>query len=293
MDRIWTRGSSSCPLKWRGPFNPDRANRAAELSPARQAQRLDLQHRLRVLLLPVEGSALSQRQAPHVGGDARELYPPAAGIPPHARGDGRLAGGRADPDEARILRARGRTGGKIPPARPDGSADLSDQRPAARRRLVRLLQETQLSRRPQRRRAARAARRLPARPKGQGTFDLVMRGWRFLQDSRRRVQYPLHGQRRQSRSMGEGSTASFATNSARNGCSSSRSSSGRRPRRSPSPTRAGATGPARESACSIRRPAISSPTARSGASNTAAFSSTFSRNGCGATWEKCSSSCST
>ena len=94
------------------PVQCSAGQRAAELSPARQAERIDLQHRLRLLLLPVEGSALSQRQAPHVGGDARKLHPPAPRIPPHARGDGRLAGGRADPDEARILRARGRTGAK-------------------------------------------------------------------------------------------------------------------------------------------------------------------------------------
>ncbi len=58
------------------------------------------------------------------------------------------------------------------------------------------------------------------------------------------------------RSMAARSIASSATSSAPNGCSSSRSSSGRPPRRSRSPTRAGATtGPA--SAFSIPRPAIS------------------------------------
>src|SRR5208283_4866192 len=123
--------------------------RAAELSSARQAQRLDLQHRLRVLLLFVEGGAVPQRQTPHVGGHARQLHPPIARGPSHARGDRRVAGRGADADEARVLREGGRTGRKISKTRPDGPANLSDQRPPSRRRLVRLLQEAQFSGWPQ------------------------------------------------------------------------------------------------------------------------------------------------
>ena len=128
--------------------------------------------------------------------------------------------------------------------------------------------------------------------KGQGTFDLVMRGG-AISGVTASSSISCARSTPQIRRMGVGSTASFATSSARNGCSSSRSSSARQPRRSPSPIRVGATGPARESGSSTPRAAISSPTARSGASDTAAFSSTFSRSGCGATSAKCSFSSST
>ena len=100
--------------------------------------------------------------------------------------------------------------------------------------------------------------------KGQGTFDLVMRGWRFLRRARRRVQYPLHRQRRQREARPKG--LPLLPRRARREMDAVHSDrrAGDSRARSPSPTRAGATGPARASACSIRRPAISSPTARSG-----------------------------
>ena len=80
-------------------------------------------------------------------------------------GDARLAGRRADADGARLLPpgARGRGG---PRARRHGRrAHAADQRRPARRRVVRVPGRERLPRRPQHRRAARAARRVPARPR--------------------------------------------------------------------------------------------------------------------------------
>ena len=111
--------------------------RPARLPPAGEAERGHLQHRLHLLLLPVQGGAVSERKEPDVGGHARGLHPPVAGVASHAAGDGGLAGRRADADEARVLQAGRRTRRKVPPSRPDRAAHLPDQRPAARRRLVR------------------------------------------------------------------------------------------------------------------------------------------------------------
>ena len=55
-----------------------------------------------------------------------------------------------------------------------------DQRHAARRRVVRVLQGAQVPGRPERGRPARAARRLSRRQGRQGHFDDVMRGWQCL-----------------------------------------------------------------------------------------------------------------
>lgn len=49
-----------------------------------EAQRLDLQHRLCLLLLFVQGGFVPRRQRPGERSDARYLYPPALGITPQA-----------------------------------------------------------------------------------------------------------------------------------------------------------------------------------------------------------------
>ena len=81
---------------------------------------------------------------------------------------------------------------------------------------------------PERRRTARAARHLPARPSRAG--HVRPRHARMAASATRtgRIQHPLHGQRREPDARTRRSIASSATSSARDGCSSSRSSSGRR-----------------------------------------------------------------
>ena len=168
---------------------------------------------------------------------------------------------------------RGRTRRKIPQARPDGPADLPDQRASARRRLVRLLQEAQFPRRAQRRRAARAARRLPARPArararsisscADGAFWQA-HGVEFNILCTVNAANETHGReslsllpRRTRREM----DAVHSDRRAGDG--------GHARHRQPGLERSRERGQA--SGCSTRRPAISSPTARSGASNTGAF----------------------
>ena len=100
--------------------------------------------------------------------------------------------------------------------------------------------------------------------RGQGTFDLVMRGlaaycastaWNSTSSARSTPP---------TRNTAARSIAFSATSWARSGCSSSRSSSVQPRRRCKSPTRAGASGPA-ENACSIPKPATSSRSAPSAA----------------------------
>ncbi len=171
--------------------------RPAGLPSAGQAERVHLQHRLHLLLLPVEGIAVPERQAPHVRGHARGLHPPVARVAPHAAGHRRLAGWRAHADEARVLPPRGRAGREAPPSRADRSAHLPDQRPADRRRLVRVLQAAQLPRRLERRRPARAARHLPGRPPRQGHVRPGDARLAVPAQARGRLQHPVHRQRRQ------------------------------------------------------------------------------------------------
>ena len=95
------------------------------------------------------------------------LHPPAHR--PRARTrevTDRLAGRRADADGRRLLPAGRRAGRAAPPSRPDGAAHHPDQRHAADRRVVRAAGRAPVPRRPQHRRAARAARPLPGRQAG-------------------------------------------------------------------------------------------------------------------------------
>ena len=96
---------------------------------------------------------------------------------PHARSDRRLAGRRADADEARFLRARGRTGRKIPAARarrfsrrsrPTASCSTTPGAPSSRSTISWSVSAS----------TGRASCTTPtgATDEGQGTFDLVMRG---------------------------------------------------------------------------------------------------------------------
>ena len=171
--------------------------RPAGLPLAREAERIDLQHRLHLLLLPVQGIAVPERQAPHVRGHARGLYPPIAGVASRAASHRGLAGRRAHADEARLLRACNRTCREVPSARPDRAAHIPDQRPAARRRLVRVLQAAQFPRRPQRRRPARTARHLPRRPPRPRHIRPRDARPGVPAQARGRLQHPVHGQRGQ------------------------------------------------------------------------------------------------
>ena len=96
-----------------------------------------------------------------------------------------------------VLPARRRAGRAVPPARPDRAAHLPDQRPAAGRRLVRLLQAAQFPGRPERGRPARAAQHLPGRPARQGHLRPGDEGLAGAAQARRRLQHPVHGQRGQ------------------------------------------------------------------------------------------------
>ena len=158
---------------------------------------------------------------------------------------------------------------QVPPARPDGAAHLPDQRPAARRRLVRVLQAARLPGRPERRRSARAARHLPRRPPRPGHLRPGDARLALSAQARCRLQHPVHRQRRQPaarphgvpllpRRAGREVGAVHPDHRARHRADASRS-----------PTRAGASSRA-SSACSTRRPATWSPSARSAPSNTAA-----------------------
>ena len=140
----------------RGPAHVRRARRtgpdpvgalAAGVPPPGQAERVHLQHRLHLLLLPFEGRAVPRRQAADVRGHPRGLHPPAARGAPDPPGDGGLAGGGADAHGAPLLRPRRRAGREVPPAGAGRAADLPDQRDPPRRRVVRLLQEARLPRR--------------------------------------------------------------------------------------------------------------------------------------------------
>src|ERR1022692_1906862 len=81
--------------------------RAAGFPPPREAERVHLQYRLHLLLLPVEGGALSERKAPDVGCHAGRLHSAIAGVASRSDGHGGVARRRADADEARLLQARG------------------------------------------------------------------------------------------------------------------------------------------------------------------------------------------
>ena len=156
-----------------------------------------MQHRLHLLLLPVQGGAVPEREAPHVRGHARGLHPPAAGVAPHAAGHGGLAGRRAHADEARVLPPRGGAGRQAPACGADRAAHLPDQRTAARRRLVRVLQAARLPRGLERRRPARAARRLSRRPPRPGHLRSGDARLALPAQTRGRLQHPVHGERRQ------------------------------------------------------------------------------------------------
>ncbi len=155
------------------------------------------------------------------------LHPGAHRCPPHARGDHRLAGRRADAHGPRVLPPGRGAGEAIRTARHDRPAHHPDQRHQDQRRLGALLRGQRLPRRPQRRRAARAARRLSPR---QGRQAHVRQGHarsRGPARARRRVERADDRARRQRRAPRPRSTASCATTAAAGSSSSSPSSSGR------------------------------------------------------------------
>ena len=123
---------------------------------------------------------------------------------------------------------------------PDRATHLSDQRHPARRRMVRLLQGTQLPGGLERRWAARAARYLPGRPpqdRAPSTASCRVGGSCAGTALNSIFSAPSTPP---TRNTAAGSTASSATSWARSGCSSSPSSSAPPRRRCNSPTRAGA-----------------------------------------------------
>src|ERR1017187_6685200 len=69
---------------------------------AGEADGSGVQPRLQVLLLPVEGGAVSGERLPDGGRSAGDLHPPTAGVAAGA-GDACVAGRRADADGARVL----------------------------------------------------------------------------------------------------------------------------------------------------------------------------------------------
>ena len=152
--------------RWRGN---DRAGASAGLAVPRagQAERSDLQSRLQVLLLPVEGGALPGQRFRMADESARDVHPPAARRPqPRSGGHRGVAGRRADADgPRRSSGARSRCVEQVSaPGRQAHRAHDSDQRHAARRRLVRASFAKHGSWSGcQHRRAARAARRVSGR----------------------------------------------------------------------------------------------------------------------------------
>ena len=152
----------------------DHPRRAAGVPPAGEADGRGLQPRLLVLLLPLEGDALSGLALPDGRRAARGLRAAAdRGARERARGDGRLAGRRADDDGRRVLPPLGRAREPVPEARPEGRLHDPDQRHAARRGVGRVLQGARVPGRDLDRRHARAARHLPRQ---QGRPRLVRPG---------------------------------------------------------------------------------------------------------------------
>ena len=162
----------------RGPGNDRHVERnrsrddhrcAAGLPPAGEADRRGLQPRLLLLLLPLQGDALSGLAVPDGRRAARGL-PAAAdrGARPRARGADRLAGRRADADGARLLPPLGRARGAAPAAGAARGVHDPDERHAARRGVGRVLRRARLPGRDLDRRPARDPRRLPREQGRQG-----------------------------------------------------------------------------------------------------------------------------
>ena len=138
------------------------------------------------------------------GRHARALHPPADRGAPDARGHHRLAGRRADADGARVL-PPGRGARKaLCTARHDRAAHHPDQRHQGRRGLGALLRRERLPRGSQHRRAARAARRLPARQGRQADLRQGRARPRGATRARRPVERAHHRQRGQRGAPGRG-----------------------------------------------------------------------------------------
>ena len=136
----------------------------AGVPPAGQADGRDVQPRLLVLLLPVQGDALPGQPLPHGRRAAGAVRPPAHRGAPGAARQHRLAGRRAHPDGRGLLPAGHGVRGEVPAAGDDGRVHDPDQRHAHRRRAGRVLQGARLPGRDQHRRPAVHARRLPGGP---------------------------------------------------------------------------------------------------------------------------------
>ena len=105
--------------------------------------------------------------------------------------------------------------------------------------------------------------------RGQGTFDLVMRGWRLPAQARGRLQHPVHGQRRQPAARPHG--LSLLPRRAGREVGAVHPDHRARHRADDPDRQQGLERAARQaSACSTRRPATWSPSARSAPSSTAA-----------------------
>ena len=133
-----------------------------------------------------------------IGGHARGVHPPAARVAPHARGHRGVAGRRADADAARVLPACGRAGRAVPAARtrrcctrsrPTASCSTTSGASSSSEHdfLVGLSVDGP-------RETPRHLPRRPARPRHvrQGDGRLAAAA-----QARRRVQHPVHGERRQ------------------------------------------------------------------------------------------------
>ena len=196
--------------------------------PAGQADRLRLQPRLRLLLLPREGAAVPGRAAAHERRDCSSATSGSSSRRTARRrstiawqgGEPMLMGLEFFRRAVELGKKHARPGMTVQPHHPD-------QRHQDQRRLGAVLRGERLPRRPQHRRAARAARRLPARQGRQADVRQGDARPRGAARARRGVERAHHGQRRQRRRTPPRSTASCATTAAASSSSSSPSSSGR------------------------------------------------------------------
>ena len=149
--------------------SPGHVHGAAGVPPAREADGGSVQPRLLLLLLPLQGDALSGLAVPD-GRRAARGVPPAAdrGACDGAGGRDRLAGRGADDDGARVLPPLGRAGAAVPAAGAAGGVHDPDERDAPGRGVGGVLQGARLPGRSLDRRSAGDARRLPGQQGGQG-----------------------------------------------------------------------------------------------------------------------------